>query len=250
MCRTRLSSLPIGFCYFAGKGSDLVSSLRLLSFLVVALAIATIVPQASASEPARERLLNGNFENPVLDRGELRPFHRLTGDRSASPGWRMPKHRANVEWVRPRPETGALPPAPEGEQYIIIRELESDEPVIFEQVVEIPSTGSGETGPFELSFQAGRPNGEPMALASALIILLEPESNKAKTSTGSEFIEFVEPGTFARRSLRFNLPTDVRQDRFLVRFVVRGGDRWIGLPNSPGQQRLLIDDVRLQPVYE
>jgi hypothetical protein len=203
-----------------------------------------------ASAVSGQEIENGGFEMPAVDEDVALSFERLNARGGVDLGWDLLQRRADVRWVRPTGFDDGLPRAPEGDQYVVIKELGSERPVIFEQVIDVAETQTRGPRSFELSFQAGRPEAEPMAVASALIIMLEPGSTRAKRSTGVNLIGEVDEGEFQERSVRFTLPDDVRQDRFHVRFVVRGVDNWVSRFNPPGRQRLLIDDVRLAIVYD
>lgn len=222
---------------------------RLLPTLWLPAAAAVLLPGATAHANPEGDLRNGGFETPRLRGEPMQPFSQLT----EPAGWNAPSGKANVAWARPgHPAEEDLPSAPEGAQYAVIEEARSDKPVILQQAVDLNPGDFADTPAFELTFQAGRPNDEPMALASALVILLEPGTDKGKRSVGTDVIRTVEAGKFEKRRLSFNLPgdADVRKDRFFVRFVVRSAPDWTGYENPRGQQRLLIDDVRLRRVYE
>ena len=215
---------------------------------IIGAALLTVSTAVGATNA--DGLRNGGFESPALNAGATEPFFRLT-DRANNPvAWEAPAAPARIEWVRPGADGKSLPPAPEGSQYAAIREHPSDRPMILNQPVDVEAATSAGAGTYELAFRVGRPNDEPMALCSALIILLEPGSDKPRTSTGTPIIGTVDPGAFAERTVRFTIPPEARQDRFFVRFVVRGTEQWMGLSNPPGEQRMLIDDVRLRPVYQ
>ena len=221
------------------------------SILLGLSAIFFTAPVAGETDGAKKTgVYNGGFERPTLSGSDTSPFYRLEQKGDTPTGWRVPRAPARVEWLRPADTRGSLPPAPEGEQYAIIRELDSDSPMLFDQMVEVTPRSSGGPSSYELSFRAGRPSGEPMAVSSALIIFLKPGSEVGRSSTGLEIIEPSNEGEFSERHVRFKIPADARQDEFYVRFVVRGADPWANHPNPPGQQRLLLDDVQLRPVYD
>jgi len=204
-------------------------------------------PARAESDASGELLRNGGFEKPELKKEQVVAFPDLPEATEEALAWRVVGDPRRAQWVRFDNDDSDAPSA--NQQFVEITEHPGEKNVILEQTIHTGLDAIDDEVPtYEITFKASRPEDSATPVVSALVILLEPGTERGQQSTGVNRLDNLPQGEFTKHTFRFSLHPEARADRFIIRFVLRGGP-WPGGPNLEGQQRLRLDDVRLQRIH-